>query len=435
MSNATKPPASSAAPAWLTEGIDHMWLPYTQVKTAPLPTPVVATKGSRLILADGRELIDGCSSWWTAAHGYNHPYMIDAIGRQLERMPHVMMGGLANEPAYTLAKRLCNLLPGDLTRVFFADSGSVSVEVAMKMAIQYWINKGLPDHKKFVCFEHGYHGDTMGAMSVCDVDRGMHQVFKGALVEQHLLKMPTTEETREAFDRFLADHCGELAAIIMEPLVQGAGGLKFHDEETLRYIRRVSDQYDVLLILDEIMTGFGRTGTMFACEAAGVVPDIIALSKALTGGTMPLSAAVSNAKVSASFISDNPSDALMHGPTYMGHALGCAAANASLDLFAREPRLEQVRAIEEHFLQTLPQVQSLDTIKGVRVRGAIGVIQVAEMREIDWLKHAFIERGVFVRPMFDVIYAAPPFILDESEMTQLSQSMVEVTEEWSERFF
>lgn len=412
-----------------------MWLPYTQVKTAPLPIPVAATRGSKLILEDGRELVDGCSSWWTAAHGYNHPYLMDAIRAQLEKMPHVMMGGLANEPAYTLAKRLADLLPGDLSRVFFADSGSVSVEVAMKMAIQYWINKGETGHKKFACFEHGYHGDTMGAMSVCDVDRGMHQVFKGAIAEQHLLKMPSTEDARADFRSFLAAHRHELAAVIMEPLVQGAGGLKFHDEETLQFIRTETEKADVLLIFDEIMTGFGRLGAMFACAAAGVVPDIITLSKALTGGTMPLSAAVSNDKVSRAFITDNASDALMHGPTYMGFALGCAAANASLDLFAQEPRLDQVRAIEEAFLQSLPQLRGLPGIVDVRVRGAIGVIQVAELRQLDWLKSAFMERGVFVRPMADVIYAAPPFILTPEETALLAGALVEVTKEWSARAF
>lgn len=427
--------SASSPPKWLVEGLEHMWLPYAQVKTAPVPLAVAATEGSRLILEDGRSLIDGCSSWWTAAHGYNHPYLMEAIRSQLEKMPHVMMGGLANEPAYRLAKRLANLLPGDLTRVFFADSGSVSVEVAMKMAIQYWINRGEPDHKRFACFEHGYHGDTMATMSVCDVDKGMHQVFKGALIEQYLLKMPETDETRAEFETFLASHHGELAAVIMEPLVQGAGGLKFHSEECLQYIRQMTDKYGVLLIFDEIMTGFGRLGSMFACEAAGVVPDIITLSKALTGGTMPLSAAISNERVSSAFITDNPEDALMHGPTYMGHALGCAAANASLDLFETEPRMKQVGGIEEHFRQTLPQLRACKGVVDVRVRGAIGVIEVEDMPEIEWLKSAFIERGVFVRPMADVIYAAPPFILNEQELRTLSQAMVDVTQEWSERNF
>ncbi len=424
----------SSPPSWLTAGRDHVWLPYTQVKTAPPPLAVKATEGAHLVLQDGRALIDGCSSWWTACHGYNHPHIVAAMQRQLETMPHVMMGGIANEPAYLLATRLAALLPGDLNRVFLADSGSVSVEVAMKMALQYWINKGEEGHKRFVCFEHAYHGDTMGAMSVCDVDKGMHQAFKGALIPQHLLTMPTTPEAREAFDAFLARHHEHLAAVIMEPLIQGAGGLKFHSEDTLRFIRKTTDAYGVLLIFDEIMTGFGRTGTLFACEAAGVVPDIITLSKALTGGTMPLSAAVSRDRVSDAFISDSDAAALMHGPTFMGNPLGCAAANASLDLFENEPRLEQVKAIEAHFARVLPAARNFNGVRDVRVRGALGVIQMRDMPQMQWLKDRFIEKGVFIRPMADVIYIAPPFIISQDELDQLTDVMLDVTREWAHRF-
>ncbi len=425
----------SSSPDWLVTGRDHVWLPYTQVQTAPAPLPVAATRGARLILEDGRELIDGCASWWTACHGYNHPYILEAMTRQIETLPHVMMGGLANEPAYRLATRLAALLPGDLNRVFLADSGSVSVEVAMKMAIQYWINRGEEDHKTFVCFEHGYHGDTMGAMSVCDVDKGMHQVFKGALAQQHLLPLPTTEERRAAFEAHLARHRTHLAAVIMEPLVQGAGGLKFHDEDTLRFIRETTERHGVLLIFDEIMTGFGRTGALFACEAAGVVPDIITLSKALTGGVMPLSAAISNDRVSAAFLSERDQDALMHGPTFMGNALGCAAANASLDLFEREPRLDQVKAIETHLKRALPAARNFKGVVDVRVRGAIGVIQVKELKELQWLKDRFVESGVFIRPMADVIYVAPPFVISPQELTCLTDAMIDVTRDWSHRVF
>jgi len=429
--SALSPPSP---PSWLNKGRAHVWLPYTQVKTAPLPRAVTATRGAHLILDDGTKLIDGCSSWWTACHGYNHPHIIAAMQRQLETMPHVMMGGLANEPAYRLAARLAALLPGDLTRVFLADSGSVSVEVAMKMALQYWINTGAKGHTRFVCFEHAYHGDTMGAMSVCDVDKGMHQVFKGALIPQHLMKLPTTPQAQAAFETFLADHHNTLAAVIMEPLIQGAGGLKFHSEDTLRFIRAATDKHGVLLIFDEIMTGFGRTGTLFACEAAGVVPDIITLSKALTGGALPLSAAISNNKVSEAFISERADAALMHGPTFMGNPLGCAAANASLDLFETEPRLEQVGAIEAHFNQTLPAALNINGVSDVRVRGALGVIQVRALPEIDWLKDRFIERGVFIRPMADVIYAAPPFIISPQDLHQLTDVMLEVTRAWAQRF-
>ena len=420
-------------PDWVKAGRDHVWLPYTQVKTAPLPLPIVKTGGARLTLSNGRELIDGCSSWWTACHGYNHPHIVQSITDQLEKMPHVMMGGIANEPAYTLAERLAKLLPGDLTRVFFAESGSVSVEVAMKMAIQYWLNQGKHTHKKFVCFDHGYHGDTFAAMSVCDVDRGMHHLFKGAVIEQYRLPLPETDETKEQFKNFLKSHHHEIAAVIMEPLVQGAGGLKFHNENCVKYIRQTTEDLDTLLIFDEIMTGFGRTGTLFACEAADVVPDIITLSKALTGGTMPLSAAISNEKVSAPFINDRADSALMHGPTFMGHAMACAAANASLDLFESEPRLKQVGEIERHLNTVLPTARNLKGVTDVRARGAIGVIQVEELHDLDWLKTRFVEEGVFIRPMADVIYVAPPFTISQDELAILTDVMLAVTREWSQR--
>ncbi len=428
-------PPLTETPEWVLEGRDHVWLPYTQVQTAPLPLPVKETRGTRLILEDGRELIDGCSSWWTACHGYNHPHIVGRISEQLKRMPHVMMGGIANEPAYTLAKRLADLLPGDLSRVFFAESGSVSVEVAMKMAIQYWINQDRPTHKKFLCFESGYHGDTMGAMSVCDVDRGMHQVFKGALIEQHLMPLPESDATRARLREFLRMHHEDIAAVIMEPLAQGAGGLKFHSKETLRYIRETTDEFGTLLIFDEIMTGFGRTGSMFACEGADVVPDIITLSKALTGGTLPLSVAISNERVSAAFINERADTALMHGPTFMGHALGCAAAHASLDLFEREPRLNQVAAIEAHFNAVLPSARNLPGVVDVRALGAIGVIQVKELKNLSWLKDRFVEEGVFIRPMADVIYVAPPFVIEPDDLRRLTDVMLDVTREWSQREF
>ena len=425
----------TSPPSWLTTGIDHVWLPYTQMKGMALPTPVKATQGCRIMLDDGRELIDGCSSWWTACHGYNHPHILEAIRAQLNDMPHVMFGGLANEPAYRLATRLASLAPGDLNRVFLAESGSVAVEVAMKMAMQYWINQGKNTHKKFVYFDHAYHGDTLGTMAVCDPEEGMHHMFKGALQNHHMLPLPSTEETRDQFEKFLKTHTEDLAAVILEPLVQGAGGMKFHDEGTLRFIRQVTDHHNVLLILDEIMTGFGRTGTLFAAEAAGIAPDIMTISKALTGGVMPLSAAISSDKVSAAFFSEDPDAALMHGPTFMGHALACAAANASLDLFEQEPRLEQVAAIEQHFKTALTPAQNIKGVADMRVRGAIGVIQVEEMRDLAWLKQRFLDKGVFIRPFGDIIYAMPPFVISPDELAQLTDAMVEVTQEWSARCF
>ena len=260
-------------PDWTASGLPHVWLPYASLKPGTPPLAVVATHGARLALADGRELIDGCASWWTACHGYNHPHIRAAVERQLAKLPHVMFGGIVHEAALSLATRLANLLPGDLTRVFFAESGSVSVEVAMKMAMQYWLNCGVAGRRRFVAFRHGYHGDTFGTMAVCDPEEGMHRLFKGVLAEHFILDVPRNEESRAAFDRFLARNAHEVAGVLIEPLVQAAGGFRFHDEETLRFLRAATQRHDVLLIFDEIMTGFGRTGTLFACQAADVVPD------------------------------------------------------------------------------------------------------------------------------------------------------------------
>ena len=422
---------SDSMPDWLTEGIDHLWLPYTQMKDAPLPAPVTKTEGSKIFLADGQELIDGCSSWWTTCHGYNHPHILSAVQRQMEQVSHVMFGGLANEPAYRLAKRLADLAPGNLSRVFLAESGSVSVEVAMKMAMQFWINQGQDSHKKFVCFEGAYHGDTLGTMALCDPEDGMHKMFGGALINQHVLQLPQDDQSCEAFKTFIETHKNELAAVIVEPLVQGAGGLKFHDEDCLRFIREVTQKHGVLLIFDEIMTGFGRTGTMFAAEAADTVPDIMTLSKAMTGGVMPLSAAISTDEVAAAFFSDHSEHALMHGPTFMGHALGCAAANASLDLFEMEPRLEQVAEIEKQFQEKLVAAQNIKGVSDVRVRGAIGVIQLNRAPDLDWLKKRFVQKGVFIRPFADVIYAMPPFTTSEDELNTIIDAMIDVTRDWS----
>src|SRR5215471_20221379 len=326
-------------------GLDHIWLPYAQMKTAPLPLAVTATRGSRIMLADGRELVDGIASWWTACHGYNHPHIRTAVARQLSAMPHVMFGGLVHEQALTLARRLAALMPGDLERVFFSDSGSVAVEVAMKMAVQYWLNRGVRRRRKLVAFRGGYHGDTTGAMAVCDLEAGMHARLQGFLPEHFIADLPTDDASAAILSRLVERHADEIAAIIVEPLVQGAGGMRFHNVDVLKRLRALADRYELLLIFDEIFTGFGRTGTMFACEAADVAPDIITLSKALTGGTLPLAATVARRHVFDAFWSDDPSEALMHGPTFMGNALACAAANASLDLFEREPRLAQVAKI------------------------------------------------------------------------------------------
>ena len=418
-------------PDWSEAGFPHIWLPYSQMKTVSRPADVVRTDGVRIHLADGRALIDGMSSWWTACHGYNHPHIRDAVARQLETMPHVMFGGLMHEPALTLARRLSSLLPGDLNHVFFSDSGSVSVEIAMKMAVQFWLNRGEQGRSRFVSFRHGYHGDTTGAMSVCDPDEGMHALFRGILMPQHVIDLPREGADFEAFARFLADHRGEIAAVILEPLVQAAGGMKFHAPAVLSRIAEACRRHDVLLILDEIATGFGRTGSMFACEQAGVCPDIITLSKALTGGTMALAATVATDRVYDGFLSDRPEQALMHGPTFMGNPLACAAANASLDLFESEPRIAQARALEARLAEGLQRCAGLPGVTGIRCKGAIGVVQLDRVPDLDAMRRRFTEEGVWVRPFGDFVYLMPPLVIGEEDLATLTGAVCRVVRDWS----
>jgi adenosylmethionine-8-amino-7-oxononanoate aminotransferase len=413
-------------PDWYRTGIAHVWLPYAQMKAASPPLPVVATSGARIVLADGRELIDGIASWWTACHGYNQPTIRDAVAKQLKAMPHVMFGGLAHEPALTLARRLAALLPGDLSRVFFSESGSVAVEVALKMAVQYWINRGVPARTRFVSFKGGYHGDTAGAMAVCDPQVGMHGPLAEMSPSHPVVALPRDEETAQALDRVLARYRNDLAGIIVEPLVQGAGGMLFHEPEVLRRLRALADKYDMLLIFDEIFTGFGRTGSMFACEAAGVAPDIITLSKALTGGTLPLAATVATRKIFEAFWSDDPKQALMHGPTFMANALACAAANASLDLFDSEPRIQQVADISAQLAQGLEPCRDLPGVKDVRVKGTIGVVEMDGIDNLDALRARFVDEGVFVRPFRNIIYLTPAFTIAADELKILTDVVVKV---------
>ncbi|SNS68275.1 MULTISPECIES: adenosylmethionine--8-amino-7-oxononanoate transaminase [unclassified Azospirillum] len=418
----------SDAPGWLTEGLGHIWLPYTQMRTAGPPLPVTATHGTRLRLADGRELVDGIASWWTACHGYNHPHLLAALQAQAEAMPHVMFGGLGHEPAYRLATRLAGLLPGDLTRVFLAESGSVSVEVAMKMAVQYWLNKGERGRHKILAFTGGYHGDTIATMAVCDPEEGMHAKFRGLLPEHPVLPLPRDAESLETLDQFLAQQGHRIAAMLVEPLVQGAGGMLFHDSAVLRRLRELADRHGILLIFDEIFTGFGRTGTMFACEAAGVVPDIVTLSKALTGGVLPLSAAIASARVFDAFWSEEPSAALMHGPTYMGHALACAVANASLDLFETEPRLQQVEAISTALRRGLEPCRDMPAVADVRVLGAIGVVELKQApADLRGLKEKLVEQGVWIRPFGRILYLTPAFTIGEDDLERLMAAIRTVT--------
>ncbi len=415
-----------SAPDWFANGLPHVWLPYAQMRTAPAPLPVASTQGARIKLSDGRELIDGVASWWTACHGYNHPHIAAAVTRQLAAMPHVMFGGLAHEPALTLARRLAALLPAPLTRVFFCDSGSVAVEVAMKMAVQYWLNRGVSGRTKFLSFRGGYHGDTFAAMSVCDPEEGMHALFSGVLAKQAIVDLPIDEASEAGFEAALEAHADRLAAIIVEPLAQGAGGMIFHAPEVLRKLRRAADRHGLLLIFDEVFTGFGRTGTLFAAEAAGVVPDIMALSKALTGGTMGLGATVATGAVFEAFLSDDPTHALMHGPTFMANPLACAAANASLDLFEREPRLAEVAAIAGAMRRDLEPCRVLSGVADVRVLGAIGVVELERIGDLGDLKRRFIEAGVFVRPFRNIVYLTPAFTIGVDELKRLTDAVVAV---------
>lgn len=398
-----------------------LWFPYAQMQTMPPPFPVARAEGSTLFLEDGRTLIDGIASWWSVAHGYQHPHIIEAIAKQAATLSHVMLGGLVHAPAETLAARLVDITPQGLNHVFFSDSGSTAVEVALKMALQYWRNVGKSGKERFLCFTHGYHGDTLGAMSVSD-PATMHRAFKHATIPQFVVDIPSDEYGFAEFDALLASIGKEVAAVIIEPLVQGAGGLKFHEPDVLAEIYRITKKHDILFMADEIAVGFARTGKMFACEEAGIAPDIMCLGKALTGGSIGLGATLATSEIFESFLSDSPAKAFMHGPTFMGNPLACAAANASLDLFASEPRLQQVEAIEAQLQQELAACEGLTHVRDVRVKGAIGVVELdpgiafnpSEFR----LKAA--ECGCFIRPIKNVIYLWPAITISADELRQLT---------------
>jgi adenosylmethionine-8-amino-7-oxononanoate aminotransferase len=415
--------------SWLEDGWRHVWLPYAQMQTAPLPLPVARTEGCRIYLEDGRVLVDGIASWWTACHGYNHPHIREAVIAQLERVPHVMFGGLAHEPAYKLATRLAALMPGALNRVFFTDSGSVAVEVAIKIAVQARLNRGERGRNKILAFTGGYHGDTLGTMAICDPEEGMHRMFAGLLPEQPVVPLPRDEASIAAFELFLEQHAHTLAAMIVEPLVQGAGGMVLHAPEVLRRLRAAADHYGLSLIFDEIFTGFGRTGTMFAFQQAGVVPDIITLSKALTGGTLPLAATIATDELFGDFLSDSPATALMHGPTFMANPMGCAAANASLDLFEGEPRLWQAAGVSAQLKRELEPCRGLPGVRDVRVLGAIGVVELERIENPAVLRQKLVARGVWVRPFRTILYLTPALNIGAEELSSLTGAIYGVLSE------
>ena len=403
-------------PTWFTEGYGHIWLPYAQMQTVAQPLPVIGAEGCTLTLADGRQVIDGIASWWSVCHGYQHPHIVDAITKQAGTLSHVMFAGLAHEPAYTLAARLATLT--GLERVFFAESGSVAVEVALKMALQYWRNKGEPKRTKFICFTNGYHGDTVGAMSV-SADTDFKTAYSGLTLKNYQLDLPHDEYSFAEFADTVAAIRGQVAALIMEPLVQGAGGMKFHSADILSEIRRVCRDNRILFIADEIATGFGRTGNLFACHEAAITPDIMCLGKALTGGHVPLAATLASTEVFDAFLGTEHEKALMHGPTFMATPLACAAANASLDLFEREPRLKQAEALEHQLWDGLRAFSDNAHIADVRVKGAIGVLQFKEGVDARTLRSKFIEHGAWLRPFADVLYLMPPLTISETELETL----------------
>ncbi|MCZ6813395.1 MAG: adenosylmethionine--8-amino-7-oxononanoate transaminase [Alphaproteobacteria bacterium] len=424
-----KAPATGAdAPGWFEAGLAHIWLPYTQMGVEEPPLAVRRTDGVHIHLADGRKLIDGMASWWTACHGYNHPHMVAAMTDQARVMPHVMFGGLVHEGALRLARRLAAITPGDLDRVFFSDSGSVAVEVALKMALQYWVNAGEAGRTRFVCFQGGYHGDTFGAMGVSDSEQGFGSTFRGALATQITTALPRDRAAGAEFETLLEARRGEIAAVIIEPLVQGAGGMVFHDADTLARVAAAAKKRGIPVIADEIFTGFGRTGRMFACQAAELVPDIMCLSKALTGGAVGLGATIARPHIFDAFLGDDLARAFMHGPTYMANPVACAAANASLDLFDTEPRLDQAARMEARLEAGLAPLRTIDGVVGVRAMGAIGVVELDQLPLplLTRLRRDLIQRGLWVRPFGRIVYLTPALVMEEQELDRLCAGIGEV---------
>lgn len=406
----------------------HIWHPYTSM-IDPLPVyPVNSTQGNRINLATGESLIDGMASWWSAVHGYGHEKLVAAVKAQAESMSHVMFGGLTHRPAIELCRALVAMTPEKLDKVFLADGGSVSVEVAIKMAIQYWLSQGKRNKNKIMTAKKGYHGDTFAAMSVCDPVNSMHSMYQGFLPEQVFVAAPQSsfygnqcQEEIAALEYAFAQHHHEVAAFIIEPIVQNAGGMNFYHPDYLLALRRLCDRYDVLLIADEIATGFGRTGKMFACEHAEISPDIMCLGKALTGGMMTLAATLTTSEVAIG-ISQGEAKVLMHGPTFMANPLACAAAIASLELIRQPSTLENVARIETA-LEMLERCRSLDVVNDVRILGAIGVVELTQAVDVAKIQAYFISKGVWIRPFGKLVYIMPPYITSDSDIEKLADAI------------
>ena len=418
----------------------HIWHPYTSMQN-PIPAfPVASAQGVEITLETGEVLVDGTSSWWTALHGYNHPVLNQAVTEQLGKMAHVMFGGLTHAPAVALAKQLIDITAENLQHVFFADSGSVGVEVSIKMALQYWLAQGRSEKHRLLTVRSGYHGDTFAAMSVCDPVNGMHDMFTGVLIKHLFAEAPPhsaspdqwQDSDIDVFKTMITEHHAEIAAVILEPIVQNAGGIRFYHPEYLRQVRALCDEFDVLLILDEIATGFGRTGSLFAYEQADIEPDILVLGKALTGGYMTLSAVLTSRKVAHGIGSDGQG-VLMHGPTFMGNPLACSVAVASIKLLLESDWQTRVMTIETQMREELSACLELDIVADVRTKGAIGVVELKQAVDMHWIQPRFVELGVWIRPFGKLVYIMPPFVIEPAQLSKLTQAIFTVVSEFDQQ--